>query len=175
MRTKKSNRGVRRPVSRALLASGTLAVTALMGMPAAHAATGDLVAGAFVRQSTSDPTECFAASFGVSTGPSGTTGTFVQFGYRCDGSGDTGNFVIADIDCLVVSGRQAAFAGAIVFGGGIFADFAFIRAGVMDLSPGRPDTAVTGRSRTTPPCALVPAAAGYGAVESGEIIVISGS
>ena len=175
MRTEKSNRGVRRPVCRALLASGTLAVTALMGVPAAHAATGDLVSGAFVRQSTSDPTECFAASFGVSTGDSGTTGTFVQVGYRCDGSGETGNFVIADIDCLVVSGRQAAFSGAIVLGGGFFADFAFIREGVMDLSPGRPDTAVTVRSRTRPQCALVPAAAGYGAVESGEIIVISGS
>lgn len=175
MRTEKSNRKVRRPVSRALLASGTLAVTVLLGVPVAHAATGDLVSGAFVRRSTSDPTECFAASFGVSTGPSGTTGTFVQVGYRCDGSGDTGNFVIADIDCLVISGRQAAFAGAIVFGGGIFADFAYIREGVMDLSPGRPDTAVTGRSRTTPPCALIPAAAGYGTVESGEIIVISGS
>ena len=175
MRTEKSNGGMRRRVSRALLASGTLAVTALMGVPAAHAATGDLVAGAFVRQSTSDPTECFAASFGISTGDSGTTGTFVQVGYRCDGSGDTGNFVIADIDCLVVSGRQATFAGAIVSGGGIFADFAFVRQGVMDLSPGRPDTAVTARSRTKPPCALIPAAAGYGAVESGEIIVISGS
>ena len=175
MRTEKSNRGVRRRVSSALLASGTLAVTALMGVPAAHAATGDLVAGAFVRQSTSDPTECFAASFGVSTGDSGTTGTFVQVGYRCDGSGDTGNFVIADIDCLVVSGRQAAFAGAIVLAGGFFADFAFIREGVMDLSPGRPDTAVTFRSRTRPSCALVPAATVFGAVESGEIIVISGS
>ena len=163
-------------MSRSLLASGILAVAALMGVPAAHATTGDLVSGAFVRQSISDPTECFAVSFGVSTGPSGTTGTFVQVGYRCDGSGDTGNFVVADIDCLVVSGRQAAFAGPIVSGGGFFGpDFAFVREGVMDLSPGRPDTAVTGRSRTRGSCSPVPAGVEFGAVESGEIIVISGS
>ncbi len=91
------------------------------------------------------------------------------------GALNKGQFVIADIDCLVVSGRQAAFAGAIVLGGGIFADFRYIRAGVMDLSPGRPDTAVTGRSRTTPPRALVPAAVEYGTVDSGDIMVISGS
>jgi hypothetical protein len=163
---------------RALLAAGVIAVPAVAGAPAAHAAAGDAASGGFVRHSTADPTECFAVAFNVQDAGSGASGTFVQVGYRCDGSGYTGNFVVASISCLVVSGSQATFSGAPVAVGGFFTGFSAITEGVIDTatpsSPSSPDRAVTARTKAAPSCALTIPANAYANIDAGDLRVTRG-
>jgi hypothetical protein len=163
---------------RALLVAGVVAVPAVAGAPMAHAAVGDAASGGFVRHSTSDPTECFAVAFNVEDAGSGPSGTFVQVGYRCDGSGYTGNFVVANISCLVVSGSQATFSGVPTATGGFFTGVTSITEGVIDnstpSSPSSPDRAVTARTKAAPSCALTIPANAYANIDAGDLRVTRG-
>lgn len=161
------------------MAAGLLIGPAAAGAPAAHAAAGDSVSGGFVRHSTSDPTECFAVAFNVQDAETGASGTFVQVGYRCDGSGNTGNFVVADISCLVVSGSHATFSGVPTAAGGFFAGVPTITEGVIDnstpSSPSSPDRAVTVRTKAAPSCALALPASAFAPIDAGDIRVAAGA
>ena len=133
-----------------------LTVSFLWSASPAHAAVGDSVTGNYVRHSSVDSGECLRAGYNVETTASGTTGTYTQVGYRCDGTGYTGNYVSAEITCLVVSGSQATFAGRITSAGGTFAGFRSVRETAIDnsapASPVPPDRAGTEPLSSDPTC-----------------------
>jgi hypothetical protein len=153
--------------------------SALVNVSPAHAAAGDSIIGNYTRQSGASA-DCFRTGFNVQTTASGTSGTYTEVGYRCDGSGYNGNFVTADITCLVVSGSEAVFSGPITSAGGIFAGNRSIREGSIDnsmpSSPANPDRAVTGRSATQPPsCDTPPPPSAFGPIIAGDIQITHGS
>lgn len=145
---------------------------------AAHAAVGDSITGNYTRRSGTS-SECFRTGFSVETTASGTSGSFTQVGYRCDGGGYTGNFVTADITAWS-SGSQATFSGLITSAGGIYAGHRSIREGSIDNStpsaPANPDRTVIGRSLTHPPaCDTPPPAAAFSPITAGDIRITRGT
>lgn len=166
-------------VTRIALVVGVLAAATVIDVSPALAAAGDSITGNYTRRSGTSA-ECFRTGFSVQTTASGTSGSFTQVGYRCDGGGYTGNFVTADISCLVISGSQATFSGLITSAGGIYAGHRSIREGSIDnsspSSPANPDRTVTGRSVSQPPaCDTPPPAAAFSPITAGDIRITSGT
>lgn len=156
-----------------------LTVSFLWYASPAQAAVGDSVSGNYVRHSSVDSRECLRTGYNVQTTASGTTGQYTQVGYRCDGSGYTGNHVSAEITCLVVSGSQATFAGRITSSGGTFAGFTSVRETGFDnstpTSPVPPDRAGTELLSTGPTCSPAPPLNATVPIDAGDIRVTRGA
>ena len=154
-------------------------ISFLGGASPGQAAAGDAVTGNYIRHSASDQTECLRTGYYVQTTASGTTGQYTQVGYRCDGSGYTGNYVTAEITCLVVSGSQATFAGRITSAGGLFAGFTTVRETAIDnsspSSPVAPDRAGTELLSGGPACSPGLPLSATVPIDAGDIRVTRGA